>query len=56
MTSLTDKLAVLIEAYAAAKSSNNGLLLEFAASELNSFLKTVEIHPASQEEPPAVSE
>jgi hypothetical protein len=40
---MKDKLLVLIDAYAAARNSNNGLLLEFAATQLNAFLQGVDV-------------
>lgn len=37
------QLAELIEAYAAARVSNNRMLLEYAAGELNKFVAAIEV-------------
>lgn len=47
---MKDKLAELIEAYAAARASGNRMLLEFAVSQLNALLAGVEIVPAEKKE------
>lgn len=46
---MKEKLAQLIEAYAAARGAGNPMLLEFAAGELSGFLNKVEITEAKQE-------
>lgn len=40
---MKDKLAELIEAYAAARASGNKTLLEFAAGQLNVLLQSVDV-------------
>jgi hypothetical protein len=40
---MKEKLAELIEAYAAAKVSGNKTLLEFAAAQLSAFIQKVEL-------------
>jgi hypothetical protein len=52
---MKEQLAALIESYAAARASGNGLLQQFATSQLSQFLQQVElIKPeASAEELPA---
>lgn len=40
---MKDKLADLIEAYAAARASGNRMLLEFAVSQLNALLQAVDV-------------
>jgi len=40
---MKDKLADLIEAYAAARVSNNRMLLEYATGELNKFVASIEV-------------
>lgn len=42
-TNMKDKLADLIEAYAAARASGNRMLLEFAAGQLNALLAAVDV-------------
>jgi hypothetical protein len=37
------QLAELIEAYAAARASGSRLLLEFAVTQLNDFMATIEV-------------
>ena len=48
---MKNKLAELIEAYAAARVSGNRLLLEYAASQLNTFMVGVEITEPKEEVP-----
>ena len=45
---MKDQLANLIEAYAAARVSNNRMLLEYAAGELNKFMAGVEVKEADE--------
>lgn len=40
---MKDKLAELIEAYAAARVSNNRMLLEYAAGKLNELMAAIEV-------------
>lgn len=40
---MKDKLAELIEAYAAARASGNKTLLEYAATQLNALLQSVDV-------------
>ena len=40
---MKEKLAELIEAYAAAKVSGNKTLLEFAAAQLSAFIQKVDV-------------
>lgn len=40
---MKQQLAELIEAYAAARASGNRMLLEFAASQLNALLASVDV-------------
>lgn len=40
---MKEKLAELIEAYAAARCSGNRMLLEYAAGKLNEMLQAVEV-------------
>lgn len=47
---MKDKLAELIEAYAAARASGNKTLLEYAAAQLNALLQSVDI-VAKEEKP-----
>lgn len=48
---MKNKLAELIEAYAAARVSGNRLLLEYAASQLNAFVAGIEISETKEEKP-----
>lgn len=48
---MKQQLADLIEAYAAARTSGNSMLLEFAVSKLNEFLQSVEIIKPKPETP-----
>lgn len=54
---MKDQLAQLIEAYAAARSSGNTLLQQFATSQLSEFLGQVDVvkpaEAAPESEPPA---
>lgn len=47
---MKDKLAQLIETYAAAKATNNALLQQYSVQLLNDFLNNVEIIEKTQEE------
>lgn len=47
---MKDKLAELIEAYAAARASGNKTLLEYAATQLNVLLQSVDIVERDQKE------
>lgn len=47
---MKDKLAELIEAYAAARVSNNRMLLEYAVAQLNQFLSKVEVSEIKEDE------
>lgn len=49
---MKQQLAELIEAYAAAKTTNNRLLLEFSAGQLSGFLQRIEVVEAKPEETP----
>ena len=40
---MKDKLAELIEAYAAARVSNNRMLMEYAAGKLNELMAAIEV-------------
>ena len=40
---MKQQLAELIEAYATARASNNRMLLEYAAGELNKFVAAIEV-------------
>ena len=50
---MKEQLAALIECYAAARASGNGLLQQFATSQLSQFLSQVELSEASGEDAPA---
>jgi hypothetical protein len=49
---MKEQLAKLIEAYAAARCSQNATLLEFAASQLNAFMMSVEITESRKDDTP----
>lgn len=49
---MKQQLAELIEAYAAAKTTNNRLLLEFSAGQLSGFLQKVDVIETKPEETP----
>jgi uncharacterized protein (UPF0335 family) len=40
---MKEKLAELIEAYSIARATNNRMLMEFAAGQLNAFIQKVEV-------------
>lgn len=46
---MKQQLAELIEAYAAARASGNGLLQQFAAKQLSEFLAKIEITETAPE-------
>lgn len=48
---MKQQLADLIEAYAAARTTNNRILLEFSTNQLSGFLQKVEI-TEPKEDPP----
>lgn len=47
---MKEKLITIINSYAAARSSGDSLLQQFAAQQLQSFLESVEIIPNSDED------
>ena len=47
---MKQQLAELIEAYAAARVSNNRMLMEFAAAKLNEFMAGVEVTTTKETE------
>ena len=49
---MKEQLAKLIEAYAAARCSQNAMLLEFAVAQLQSFLNGVDIVESKKDEAP----
>lgn len=48
---MKQQLAELIEAYAAAKTTNNRILLEYSANQLSGFLQKVELVEAKEDPP-----
>lgn len=52
---MKDQLANLIEAYAAARVSNNRMLMEYAAGKLNEFMAGVEVTATKEAEHEAVA-
>jgi hypothetical protein len=49
---MKEQLAKLIEAYSAARCSQNAMLLEFAVAQLQSFLNAVDIVETIKDEAP----
>ena len=49
---MKEQLAKLIEAYAAARCSQNAMLLEFAVAQLQAFLNGVNIAETKKDEAP----
>jgi hypothetical protein len=49
---MKEQLAKLIEAYAAARCSQNAILLEYAVAQLQSFLNGVDIVEIKKDEAP----
>lgn len=47
---MKQQLAELIEAYAAARVSNNRMLMEYAVAQLNQFLGKVEVSEVKKDE------
>jgi hypothetical protein len=47
---MKDQLAQLIEAYAAARMTNNATLVQFAATQLNRLLESVDVVSSKSEE------
>ena len=47
---MKDQLANLIEAYAAARGSNNRMLIEYAIVQLNQFVSKVDVSEVTEDE------
>jgi hypothetical protein len=45
---MKEQLVALIEAFAAAKATNNALLVQFAAQQLSSFLDAIDVSAKPQ--------